>query len=133
MMDMGSLYMLLQGGGMGGLGGQQPPPQQGGMPILGRMGRMTAGGQGFGSDVNLSNSPILSASAYRDVPVSHGGVPMHPDMLGGGMPILNASAAPQQSRQPQAQPGQQAGSSDMMKYMMLTGGLDNLFQALRGS
>ena len=83
MMDLPSLYMLLQGGGTGF--GQQPQSQ---LPIMGRMGRMTAGGQGFGSDVNLSNSPVLSASAYRDVPVSHGGVPMHPGMQGSGLPIL---------------------------------------------
>lgn len=127
MMDLPSLYMLLQGGGTGL--GQQPQSQ---LPIMGRMGRMTAGGQGFGSDVNLSNSPVLSASAYRDVPVSHGGVPMHPGMQGSGLPILGASTAAQPGQQPAPGPGQGA-QGDMMKYMMLTGGLDQLFQALRGS
>ncbi len=132
MMDMGSLFMLLNGG-MGGMGmGGQQQPQQGGLPMMGRMGRMTAGGQGFGSGVDLSNSPILSASAYRDVPVSHGGVPMHPAMQSSSLPMLGASTAAQPGQQPAQQPGQGA-QGDMMKYMMLTGGLDNLFQALRGS
>lgn len=133
MMDIGSLYMLLNGmGGGAGLGGQQP--QQPGMPILGRMGRMTGGGLGFGGqamDQAMLDSPIFSASAYKNAPVSHLGTPMHPDMVGNsGMPILNASSAPQPGQQPQQQGG---GMGDMASLMMAGNGLNMLFDALRGS
>jgi len=136
-MDIGSLYMLLNGmGGMGGMGGQQPQqPQQ--MPP-GRMGRMTGGGLGFGGqamDPAFMNSPVFSASAYRDVPVSHTGTPMDPSMVGNqGMPILNASAAPQQGQQGQrGQHGLQGQNGQMAQSMMLGNGLNMLFDALRGS
>lgn len=136
MMDIGSLYMLLNGmGGGAGLGGQQPQQPQ--MPILGRMGRMTGGGLGFGGhpdnmDPAWLDNPTFGASAYKNVPVSYGGTPMHPDMVGNsGMPILNASSAPQQGQQQGG--GQQGGMGDMASLMMMSGGLNMLFDALRGS
>lgn len=131
MMDIGSLYMLLNGMGGGvGLGGQQPGQQPQQMPP-GRMGRMTGGGIGFGGqamDPAFMNSPLFSASAYRDVPMSHTGTPMDPAMAGNqGLPILGASAA----RQPGQQPAD--GRGDMASLMMGAGGLNMLFDALRGS
>lgn len=108
MMDLPSLYMLLQGGGTGF--GQQPKPQQpqqqsSYLPMM----RM----HGFGANSALGGP---WAAAAPPTQAAQAAMPM----------LQQATAAPPQ------QPGQGA-QGDMMKYMMLTGGLDQLFQALRGS
>ena len=138
MMDISSLYMLLNG--MGGMnGGGQQPQQASGMPMLDNaFGRMTGGGVAAHQD--LMQSPIFAASAYRDhAPMAQGqeqfqktlgGTPVHPDLM--QMPILGATGIKEQNWMDKMG-GFMDGMDPKMKLMFGLGGASQLMDALRGS
>ena len=115
MMDIGSLYMLLNGMGGGGMGGAQPgqqpaqpvqmPQQSSYLPLM----RM----HGFGSNSALGG-PWGAAA------------PQTPSAQA-AMPILQKATAYTPGDQQQGQ------KVDMASLMMGAGGLNMLFDALRGS
>ena len=137
MMDLPSLYMLLQGGGTGY--SPQQPQQASGMPMLDNaFGRMTGGGVAMHQ--GLGQSPIFAASAYRDTPQmapeqaqyqkTLGGTPVHPDLM--QMPILGATGIKEQNWMDKMG-GFMDGMDPKMRLMFGLGGAGQLMDALRGS